>query len=153
MLKSRFNKFIGLQACNFTKRRLQRRPFPVIIVNSKITYFQKHLQRAGSDSSYILHRKLITLFRKRIGLPDWPFASFETLYHCILLTLIRIHSFYHSLSFAITHCYFLLLVVICCHSLSLAVPLVVTRCITRCHSLYHSMPFVVTRCHSLYHLL
>ena len=34
-----------------------------------------------------------------------------------------------------------------CHSLSLVVPLVVTRCTTRCHSL----SFVVTRCHSLYH--
>ena len=31
------------------------------------------------------------------------------------------------------------------HSLSF----VVTRCITRCHSMYHSLPFVVTRCHSL----
>ena len=45
------------------------------------------------------------------------------------------------LSLALTHC----------HLLSL----VVTRCITRCHSLYHSLslvvPVFVTRCHSLYH--
>ena len=35
------------------------------------------------------------------------------------------------------------------YSLSLVVPLVVTRCITRCHSL----SFIVTRCHSLYYSL
>ena len=32
-------------------------------------------------------------------------------------------------------------------------PFVTTRCITRFHSLYHSLSFVVTRCHSLYHSL
>ena len=42
----------------------------------------------------------------------------------------------------ITHYHLLSLVVIRCHSLSLAIPLVVTRCITRCHSL----SLVVTRC-------
>ena len=35
------------------------------------------------------------------------------------------------------------------HSLSFVVPLVVTRCSTRCHSL----PLPVIRCHSLYHSL
>ena len=35
------------------------------------------------------------------------------------------------------------------HSLSLVVPLVVTRC----HLLYHSLSLVVIRCHSLYHSL
>ena len=43
--------------------------------------------------------------------------------------------------------------VTCWHSLSLAVPLVVTRCTTRCTSLYHSLSLVVIRCHSLYHSL
>ena len=60
-----------------------------------------------------------------------------------LLTLIRIHSFYHSLSVTVTHCHFLLLVVICCHLL--AVPLVVTHC----HSLSFVVPLDVIRCHSL----
>ena len=87
----------------------------------------------------------IKLFRKRIGLPDCK-------NHSVLPTFIRIHSFHHSLSFAVTHCHFLLLV-IRCHSLSLTVPLVVTRWITRSHSLYHSMSLVVTLSHSLYHLL
>ena len=65
-----------------------------------------------------------------------------------------------------TCCHSLLLVVIGClrclllyHSLSLVVPLVVTRCTTRCHSLSfvvtrcttrcHSLSLVVIRCHSL----
>ena len=71
--------------------------------------------------------------------------------------------FYHSLSFAVTHCYFLLLIVICCHSLSLAIirchflyhslSLVVTLYITRCHSLSFVVPLVVIRCHFLYHSL
>ena len=33
VLESLFNKFIGLQACNFTKKRLQHRRFPVNIAN------------------------------------------------------------------------------------------------------------------------
>ena len=75
------------------------------------------------------------------------------------------------LSLSVTHCHLLSLVATrCttrCHSLSLVVPLAVTRyttfchslslavtsCTTRCHSLYHSLSFVVsrctTRCHSL----
>ena len=103
------------------------------------------------------------LFRKRIGLPDWSFASFETYNHNILPTLNRIHSFYHSLSFTVTHCHFLSLVVTR-HSLSLALPLfsvVVIRSTTRCHSLSlvvirsttrcQSLSLVVIRYHSMYH--
>ena len=78
MLESLFDKFIGLQACNFTKKRLQHRHFPVNIANFKNTYLEKHLQTAGSDSSYILYRKL----NKIIQEADWPsivaFVSFET---------------------------------------------------------------------------
>ena len=68
MLESLFNKFIGLQACNFTKKRLQHRRFPVNIANFKNTYFEKHLRTAGSDSSYILHRKLNKITQEA----DWP---------------------------------------------------------------------------------
>ena len=60
----------------------------------------------------------------------------------------------------VTRCHSLSLVLICCHSLSFVIPLVVTRChslssvvtcyTTRCHSLYHSLYYslslVVTRC-------
>ena len=72
MLESLFNRFIGLQVCNFTKKRLHHKRFPVNIANFQ-TYFEKHLRTAGSDS-YILHRKL----NKIIQEADWPFVSFET---------------------------------------------------------------------------
>ena len=45
----------------------------------------------------------------------------------------------------VTRCHSLSLFVICCHSLSFVVPLVVTRC----HSLSLVVPLVVIRCHSL----
>ena len=65
--------------------------------------------------------------------------------HSILLTLIRFHSFHHSLQFTLTPCHFLLLIVIRCHSFSLLV--------TRCHSLYHSFSFIVIRCNIRFHSL
>ena len=139
----------GLQACNFTKKRLQHRRFPVNIVNFKNTYFEKHLRTAGSDSSYILYRKFIKLFRKRIGLPDCLFVFF--------------------LNHKITQFYFLSSVFICFITrylllyrwFSLVVSLVVIRCTTWCHSLWlvvircttccHSLSLVVIWCYSMYH--
>ena len=47
----------------------------------------------------------------------------------------------HSLSLA----------VICCHSLSLIVPLVVIRCTTRCNSLLFVITRCTNRCHWIYH--
>ena len=62
VLESLFNKFIGLQALNFTKKRFKHRRFPVNIANFKNTYFEKHLH------SYILHRNI----NKIIQEIDWP---------------------------------------------------------------------------------
>ena len=61
-----------------------------------------------------------------------------TLCHWFSLVATRCHSF----SFVVTCCYSLY------HSLSLFLPLVVTRC----HSLSFVVPLVVTRCHSMYPL-
>ena len=137
MLESLFNKVRGLQAYNFTKKRLKHRGFPVNIANFKNTYFKKHLQTAASDSSIYCVENWIKLFRNQNGL-------LFLLKHksTILLSLVRTHSFQHSLSCAVMHYHFLLLVVIRCQSLSLAVPHFVTGSTTRCHSLY-------THCHSL----
>ena len=166
VLESLFNKFIGLQACNFTKKRLQHRRFPVNIANFKNTYFEKHLRTAGSDSSYILHRKL----NKIIQEADWAstlafcfFWNIKSLYFTysysysfvLLLAVIR----FYSLSFFVTRCHLLSFVFTCCttrcHSSSFAVPLGVIRChsfsfvvpldVIRCHLL----SFFVTRCHSM----
>ena len=146
------------------------------IANFKNIYFENHLRTVGSDSSYILH--IAKLFRKPIGLPDWPFFLWKhkiTLFYLLSLVFASFITRCHSLSHIVLFCYSLSFLVIRCHSLSLAVPLAVTRChwlyhslslvvslvvtgcITRCHSLhhwlYHSISFVVTCCHSLYHLL
>ena len=156
MLEPLFNRFVGLQACNFTKKRLQHRRFSVNIANFKNIYFEKHLRTAGSDSSYILHRKL----NKIILEADWPsklafcfFWNIKSLNftyshsYSFLLSLAftyyttLCHSLYHPLSFVV------LLDVICCHLLSFVVPLVVIRC-TTC---YHSLSLVLFRCHSMYY--
>ena len=65
MLVFLFNKVLGLQAGNFTKKKLQHRRFPMNIANFNNAYFEKHLRTAGSDSSYILH--IAKLFRKRLA--------------------------------------------------------------------------------------
>ena len=146
MLKSLFNKFISLQVCNFTKKRLQHRRFPVNIANFKNNYFEKHLRTAGSDSSYILHSK----FNKIIQEADWPSRLvFYFPWNIKSLYFTYSHSYSFVLSLATIHCHSLSFFVTRCHSLSLAVPLIVTRWSTRCHSLYHSMSLVVPRCHSM----
>ena len=43
VLKSLFNKVAGLQACNFTKKRLQHRCFPVNIVKFLRTPILKNI--------------------------------------------------------------------------------------------------------------
>ena len=160
VLKSLFNKFICLQVCNFTKKRLQHRRFPVNIADFKNTYFEKHLRATDSDSSYILHTKL----NKIIQEADWPSrlafcfsrnikSPYFTYSHSysFVLSLTVIH--WHSLSFFVTRCHSLSFVVSCCttrcDSLNLSLPFVVPLDNTRCHSLPFVVPFVVTRCHSL----
>ena len=85
-------------------------------------------------------------------------CRFHSLYHCsdsLSLIAIRCHPLSllplfatrcttrHSLSLVVP------LVVTRCHSLSILVPLVVTRCTIHFHSLSLVVPLVVTRCHSL----
>ena len=131
VLESLLNKFICLQACNFARERLRHGCFPVNIANFKDTYFEKHMRTAGFDSSYMMHRKS----NKIIPEADWPSRlafyffqiikslcfSYSRSYYCVV-SLVAIRC--HSLSFFDTR-----------HFLSLAVPLVVTRCITHCYSL------------------
>ena len=143
VLESLFNKFIGLQACSFTKKWLQHRRFPMNTANFKNNYFEKHLRTAGSDSNCLLHRKL----NKIILEADWPsrlvFCLFRknrvTLFYLLLFVFIRF----------IIRCHSLLLIVISYYSLSF----VVIRCHLLYHSLYHSLSFVapldVIRCYLL----
>ena len=125
---------------------------------TKISYW-KYMSSFSRFISYLYYwtYNIYTLnkkFNKIVQEPDWLFVSFWNLKSLLLLTLICFHSFYHSLSFAVIHCHFLLLIVIRCHSLSLIVPLVVTRCSIRCHSLSFVVTHCITRrhrCHSMYH--
>ena len=157
VLESLFNEFIGLQACNFTKKRLQHRRFPANFANFKNTYFEKHLQTADSDSSYILHRKL----NKIIQEPDCPcrldFCFFLkhkiTLFYFLSYAFTRFITRCHSLSLIVIFCYSLSFVVSCCttrcHSLNHSLPFVVPLDVTLCHSLSFVVPLVFIRCHSL----
>ena len=45
MLESLFNKVVDLEDCNFIKRRLQRRCFPVKFAKFFRTFFTEHLLR------------------------------------------------------------------------------------------------------------
>ena len=101
---------------------------------------------------FILNLKVTLLY-----LLSFVFIHFITRSHLVSLIVI----FYYSLSFVVARCHSF---VTRCHPLSF----IVTRCPTRCHSLYyslsfvlplivicyHSLLFVVTRytsrCHSLY---
>ena len=164
MLQSLFNKFIGLQACSFTKKSLQHKRFPVKIANFKNNYFKKHHWTTDSSSSYILHRKLNRIIQEA----DWPsrlafcliwnikslYFTYSHSYSFVLwLAVIRCH----SLSFFLTRCRSLSFAVTCyttrchslCHLLSFVVPLDTTCCTTPCLSLYHSLSFVITRCNSM----
>ena len=157
-----------IQACNFTEKRLQHRLFPVNIAKFQNIYFEKHLRTAGSDSSYILHRKLNKIIQE-VDCPSRLAFCFFWNIKSLYFTYYHSHSF--VLSLAVVFCHSLSFFVISCHSLSFAVSCCTTRChrwITRCHSLCHSMSLVpliamrrttcchsltlvVIRCHSIYH--
>ena len=49
VLESLFKKVTDLKSCNFIKKRLQYRQFPVNI--AKEHYFDKHLQTGSSDQA------------------------------------------------------------------------------------------------------
>ena len=75
-VESFFNKAAGLLACNFIKKRLQYRCFPVNIVKFlRTTYFIEHLQWLLLQ---VLYKKAIKLFlqtsleRIAIGVLFWP---------------------------------------------------------------------------------
>ena len=70
-------------------------------------------------------------------------AKYIVAIHCIIVSFWNLNSISFAFIRYATRCHSL------CHSLSFVVSLVVMRC----HSFYHSLSFIVTRCHSLYHSL
>ena len=72
------------------------------IANFKNTYFDKYLRTAGSDSSYILQRKL----NKIIQEPDWPSRlSFCFFWNIKSLYFTYSYSYSFDLSLPVIHCH------------------------------------------------
>ena len=94
----------------------------------------------GIYRNYILHKKVNKIFQE----PDWSFVLFWNL-KSLYFTWSHLFSFVAPLVFI--GCLLLLFFITPCHSLSF----VSTRCTNRCHSMYHSLPFVAIRSHSMYH--
>ena len=146
MLESPFNRLAGFKTCNFLKKRLQHRCFPVNIAKFLRTLILmkiceqlllQFLLLTVNISSWELVSALNSIrFLQRVLLRvlSGRFLSYlkkrktSQNSHLVSLVVIRCHSLYQSLSF----------VVIRCHLLSFVVPLVVIQC--------HSLSFVVTRC-------
>ena len=63
MLQSLFDKAVGFQACNFIKKRLQRRCLSVNIVKFFRTLFEKHLWTTASVNSRA------AVFQESLALP------------------------------------------------------------------------------------
>ena len=123
MLESLFNKFIGFQGCNFTKKRLQHRRFPVNITNFKNTYFEKHLRTARSDSYIycILQNYLGSELAFQIGYLFLLKHKITLFYLLYLYSFVLSLAVIRSLLFGAIRCHLLY------HSLSLIVSLVVIR--------------------------
>ena len=87
-------------------------------------------------TSYYFTKSVLNLTDPFQGLPQGLKGSLYGAYQWILLKKTKIGRNNHSLPFVVTPC----------HSLSLVVPLLATRCTTRCHSF---TTCCTTRCHLL----
>ena len=155
MLESPFNRLAGFKTCNFLKKRLRHRCFPVNIAKILRTLILmkiceqlllQFLLLTVNISSWVLVSAL-----NSIGLLQSSSRFKEFSLGCLVAgsSLIwkkrKISRDGYSLSFLITRCHSLSFVITRCHSLSLAVLIVVTSCTTHYHSLLLVVPLVVTQ--------
>ena len=137
MLESPYNRLVGFKTCNFLKKNLQHRCFPV-----NIAKFFRTLILMKICKQLLLQFLLLTVNISSQGLVS-PLNSIGLLQRSSSKSSSQSVQWQVPLlfekkrnqpkqSFVVTRCHSLLLVVI--------------RCTTRCHSLYHSLSFVVTRC-------
>ena len=155
MLEPPLNKLAGFKTCNFLKKRLQHRCFPVNIAKFLRTLILmkiceqlllQFLLLTVNISSWVLVSAL-----NSIGLLQSSSRFKEFSLGCLVAgsSLIwkkrKISRDGYSLSFLITRCHSLSFVITRCHSLSLAVLIVVTSCTTHYHSLLLVVPLVVTQ--------
>ena len=152
MLESPFNKLAGFKTCNFLKKRLQHRCYPVNIAKFLSTLILmiiceqlllQFLLLTVNISSGVLVSAL-----NSIGLLQSSSRFKEFSLGCLVSgssliwkekrKLAEMVTRCHSSSLVVTLYHLLSLIIIRCHSL----PFVVTRCTTRCHSTYHSSVFL-----------
>ena len=137
VLESPFIRFAGFKVCNFLKKGLQHRCFPV-----NIAKFLRTLILMKICEQLLLQFLLLT-----VNISSWVLVSALNSIGLLQRSSSRFKEF--SLGCLVVGSSLiwkkekLAEMVTRCHSLSF----VVTRCTTRCHSL----SFVVTRCHSMYH--
>ena len=149
MLESLFNKVAGLHVfcceyCKIFKSSSFYRTPPVVASADVLFYIIFSKRRSGY---IVVIHCIIALFQNQKSL---SFAS------------IHFHSLCSSFSFAVplivTRCHSLSVIVTRFHSLSFIVTrhslsLLVTRCTTRCHSLYYLLSFFAIRCTTRSHFL
>ena len=155
-MESPFNRLAGFKTCNFLKKGLQHRCFPVNIAKLLSTIILM----------IICEQLLLQFLILTVNISSWVLVS--ALNSIGLLQ--RSSSRFKEFSLRCLVAGSLAEMVTLCYSLSLVVPLVVIPCLSlsffviRCHSLsfvvtrctkivYHSLSFVVVGCLSLYHSL
>ena len=141
VLESPFDRLAGFKTCNFLKKRLLHRCFPVNIAKFLITLILMK----------ICEQLLLPFLLLTFNISSWGLVSAPN----SISLFQRSSSIIKEFSLGCLVVGFSLIwkkeklaeTVTRCHSLSL----VLIRCTTCCHSLYHSLSLVVTRCHSMYH--
>ena len=94
LLKSLFNQVAGLQVCNFIKKRLQHRRFPVRSVKFfKSTYFEEQLWTTSS----------VGMFLKKVWCESDVMGSWATLDRAWLLHIVTIYRYVDMLIYRYSH--------------------------------------------------
>ena len=98
VLESSFNKVTSLQACKFTKKRLQHRPFPV-----KSLYFTYCHSYLFALSLAVICCQSLSCFFTRCHSSSLVIHC-HLLYHSLSLVVIRCTTGGHLLSIVVTRC-------------------------------------------------
>ena len=146
VLESPFNRLSGCKTCNFLKKRLRHRCFPLNIAKFlRVPILMKICEQllllflllTVNISSYGLVSALSSL-----GILQRSSSMFkEFSLGCLVVGSSLIWK-KEKLTEMVTLCHSLSLVVIRCTTRCHSLSFVVTRCTTRCHSMYHSSVFL-----------
>ena len=132
VLESPFNRLAGCKTCNFLKKRLQHMNIAKFLRKLILIDICEQLLLPFLLLTVIISSQVLVSTLSLIGLLQRSSSMFKEF---SLGCLVVGYSFIwkqEKLTQMVTRC----------HSLSF----VVTRCTTRCHSLYHSLSLVITLC-------